>query len=144
MCLVTEPAAYKTVSKRVLTKPETTREVEIPAEYKTVKVRRELNPPTTRKTRVPEEYATVSKTVMVKPSYMEWRPILCETNAKGDVVMKIQRALKSQGHDPGPIDGILGPQTRTALSSFQESQKLPSGALTFDAIRALGVDVSSR
>ena len=38
MCLVEEPAVYKTVRKKVIKTPATTRTVEIPAEYKTVKV----------------------------------------------------------------------------------------------------------
>ena len=167
MCLVTDPAVYKTVSKRVLKTPETTRQVEvpakfdtvkkrvlstpettrkvtIPAEYKTVKVKKEIQPPSTRKTTVPAMYDTVTKTKMVEPSYMQWRPILCETNTTGDVVTNVQRALKAKGFDPGPIDGILGAQTRSAMSRFQEDRKLARGALTFETMQALGINLSSR
>ena len=35
-----------------------------------------------------------------------------------------QEALKNQGHDPGPIDGIMGTQTRHALREFQSKNGL--------------------
>jgi hypothetical protein len=36
-----------------------------------------------------------------------------------------QELLKAAGYDPGPIDGVLGPQTREALRRYQAGQKLP-------------------
>lgn len=36
----------------------------------------------------------------------------------------LQIALKSAGFDPGPLDGILGPQTRAATKAFQVAQGL--------------------
>ena len=45
-------------------------------------------------------------------------------------VGQAQEQLKAVGYDPGPIDSILGPQTRMALRRYQASQKLPvTGAL---------------
>lgn len=41
-----------------------------------------------------------------------------------DDVRSIQEALKSKGHDPGPIDGIIGPQTQAALKDFQKAENL--------------------
>jgi peptidoglycan hydrolase-like protein with peptidoglycan-binding domain len=34
---------------------------------------------------------------------------------------KLQETLKAKGHDPGLIDGIMGPKTRAALKAFQEA-----------------------
>lgn len=42
------------------------------------------------------------------------------------MVRDVQIALRDAGFDPGPIDGIMGPRTRTALSDFQEAQGLPA------------------
>ena len=81
---------------------------------------------------------------MTQPSRMEWRPILCETNATKDLVMGLQRSLKAKGHNPGPIDGIIGSQTQAAIRSFQQASQLPTGALTYQTMDALGVNVSSR
>ncbi len=39
-------------------------------------------------------------------------------------VRQVQEALKAQGHDPGAIDGVMGPQTQEALRAYQRSQNL--------------------
>src|SRR5262249_14207963 len=36
-----------------------------------------------------------------------------------------QEALKTQGFDPGPIDGRMGPRTRAAISDYQRRENLP-------------------
>lgn len=38
-----------------------------------------------------------------------------------DLVAHIQQLLAAHGFDPGPADGIAGPQTRQAISDFQRS-----------------------
>lgn len=38
--------------------------------------------------------------------------------------LEIQRQLAALGFDPGPIDGIMGPRTRTAIRAFQTSRGL--------------------
>ncbi|MEZ4395312.1 MAG: peptidoglycan-binding domain-containing protein [Candidatus Krumholzibacteriia bacterium] len=162
MCLVKEPAVYKTVSKRVLKSKAGVQEVEIPAEYKTlsrqvvkeaahtrtvtvpavyksVKVRKLAEPARETRTAIPAEYKTVQNRRMVQPSRLEWRPVLCETNMSGGVVSELQRALKGAGFDPGPIDGIYGRQTQGALTAYQKSKGLASGGLTYATIEALGI-----
>jgi Putative peptidoglycan binding domain len=51
--------------------------------------------------------------------------------ARGDWrVAQVQELLKEAGFNPGPIDGILGPRTKGALSGYQASRGLPAtGAL---------------
>ena len=39
-------------------------------------------------------------------------------------VRQVQEALKKHGHEPGPIDGIMGPRTRQALRAFQSKNGL--------------------
>ena len=39
-------------------------------------------------------------------------------------VMTLQQVLKEKGQDPGPIDGILGPKTKSAIKSFQRASGL--------------------
>ena len=43
-------------------------------------------------------------------------PALCQSQAVRDV----QERLTTFGYDPGPVDGVMGPTTRSALRSFQE------------------------
>ena len=33
-------------------------------------------------------------------------------------IREVQKALLEAGHDPGPIDGILGPRTKAALRQY--------------------------
>lgn len=33
-------------------------------------------------------------------------------------VRQVQRALATAGYDPGPIDGIMGPRTKSALQKY--------------------------
>ena len=56
----------------------------------------------------------------------------------------IQMALKSHGLDPGPIDGVMGPVTRQAVSAFQETVGLPvTGQLDRQTFEALFETVSA-
>jgi hypothetical protein len=56
-------------------------------------------------------------------------------------VKQAQEALKSKGHDPGPIDGKMGPQTRQAIKAFQGSNNLKeTGTLDAETAKKLGID----
>ncbi len=166
MCLVEVPAEYKTITKRVLVKPATTRKVTIPAEYRTVKKRVMAEPPKTVTVEIPAEYRTVRVKKLVTPakeqriaipaSYetvteqklvsggkLQWRSILCETNTTPDVVTSLQRALRKAGYNPGMVDGILGDRTMEAVQAYQRAKGLPRGELTMDTLRSLGVVASN-
>ena len=43
--------------------------------------------------------------------------------ASGDV-RATQQALRDQGFDPGPIDGVMGPRTSAAVRDFQQKENL--------------------
>ena len=59
-------------------------------------------------------------------------------------IRQAQEALKSQGHDPGPIDGVMGPQTRQALRAFQSSKGLKqTGMLDSETKQKLNINDSS-
>jgi hypothetical protein len=59
-------------------------------------------------------------------------------------IKKVQEALKDKGNDPGPVDGIVGPQTKKALRAFQSSQNLKTtGRLDAETAKALGVEHGS-
>jgi len=133
------PAEYETVRKKVMVKPPTTRKIEIPAVYKTVKVKKMVSPPQERKIEIPAEYQTVTKTEMVTDGRMEWREILCETNVSPDFVRRFQRALLKAGHNPGPIDGVIGWRTEAAMKSYQKEKGLAVGACTYETMKSLGV-----
>jgi peptidoglycan hydrolase-like protein with peptidoglycan-binding domain len=55
-----------------------------------------------------------------------------------------QEALKNQGHDPGPIDGIMGAHTREALREFQSANGLrQTGMLDAQTKQKLNIESSS-
>jgi lipid-binding SYLF domain-containing protein/peptidoglycan hydrolase-like protein with peptidoglycan-binding domain len=55
-----------------------------------------------------------------------------------DKVRQVQTALKMEGFDPGPIDGMMGPMTMTALRNYQSHNQLEvTGTLTAETENAL-------
>jgi peptidoglycan hydrolase-like protein with peptidoglycan-binding domain len=55
-------------------------------------------------------------------------------------VMAGQQALKDKGHDPGMIDGKMGPRTRAMLSEYQKAEGLKvTGQLDNDTRGKLGM-----
>lgn len=63
-----------------------------------------------------------------------------QTSAGPAQVRRVQEALKAQGHDPGPVDGVMGPQTQEALRAYQKAQNLTeTGMLDPQTFEKLGV-----
>lgn len=117
MCLVEEPAQYKTIEKRVLIEPEK-------PEYKMV----------------PARFETVSKTDVVQAESWEWRRILCETNMGQNSIIRIQQALRSKGYNI-VIDGRLGNETMNALNAYQRKNGLATRGITYETLGHLGVEL---
>ena len=64
-------------------------------------------------------------------------PVLAQDRA---AVEHIQKTLKEKGHDPGTIDGVMGPQTTAALRAYQKEQGLDiTGRLDTTTRAKLGV-----
>lgn len=164
MCLVNVPATYKTITKRVLAQKAGTRVVEIPAEYTTITRTVVKNPPRVREIKVPPayktirvqklvkaaqerripvpaQYETVTTTEKVKDARVRWGRVYCEVNMTKDLAVKIQQSLTRAGYYNGPIDGIIGSQTMSALNRFEKAKGLPTGSnyIPFETARALGV-----
>jgi peptidoglycan hydrolase-like protein with peptidoglycan-binding domain len=68
-----------------------------------------------------------------------------QSQAGGDERIKqVQQKLKDQGHDAGPVDGVMGPKTQAALKEFQSAKGLKdSGQLDRETMAALGVSGSA-
>ena len=162
MCLVTIPAEYKTVSKRVvkvpprtitkvipaktervevkvMVEPPTTRKKTIPAKTRTVTVRKLVEPADVRKIEIPAQYETVYEIKKENAGKMEWRPILCSTNASVELISKLQNALKEKGYNPGSVDGVLGAGTMEAVRRYQRAKGIAQGQLTIEVMKELGV-----
>ena len=67
-------------------------------------------------------------------------------SAGGDLeqVKAAQQALKDKGHDPGAVDGKMGPKTQAALRDFQSKEGLKaSGRLDAETMSKLGVEAKA-
>ncbi|MDR3401679.1 MAG: peptidoglycan-binding domain-containing protein [Chthoniobacter sp.] len=52
----------------------------------------------------------------------------------------VQDRLTRLGYSPGPVDGVIGAQTRDALADFQNDNRLPvTGQIDTGTLRALGL-----
>jgi len=64
--------------------------------------------------------------------------------ADQDNIKKVQETLRDKGYDPGPIDGVMGSQTREAISQYQKAENLPiTGHLDAQTAGKLGVGPES-
>jgi hyperosmotically inducible protein len=60
-------------------------------------------------------------------------------------VRAVQEALKTKGFDPGPVDGIQGPQTTQAVKDFQRAENLEvTGRADSATLNKLGVEPGGR
>ena len=117
MCLVEEPAVYKTLEKRVLIEPEK-------PEYRMV----------------PAQFETVTRTDIVQPESWQWQRILCETNMGANSIQRIQQALNSKGYNLA-VDGKLGNATLGAINSYQLKYGLATRGITYETLNHLGVQL---
>ena len=164
LCLVVEPATYKTITRTVVKAPASTRQVDVPpvfktvrrqvveapatvvkknteAEYSTIRVRKMIEPPKENRVSLPAEFQTVTKRVKVSNERLSWQSILCETNVNEEVVARIQRALDENGFDPGDIDGVLGSATLSAVEAYQRDKNLSRGGVTMETLKSLKVEL---
>lgn len=59
-------------------------------------------------------------------------------------VKAAQQALKDKGHDPGAVDGVMGPKTKSALRDFQKKEGIQTtGRLDQDTMSKLGVEAKT-
>ena len=136
------PAEYKTITKKVIDVPASVKEIaSCEPKYQTVTKTVLATPATTKEITIPAEYRTITKTVLVKKGgFTEWGEVLCEGGSNYNTnIRSVQAALKAKGYDPGPVDGIMGSQTRAALLQYQKDNGLPQGQLDVETLAALGV-----
>ncbi|MBO6518404.1 MAG: peptidoglycan-binding protein [Rhodospirillales bacterium] len=56
-------------------------------------------------------------------------------------VEEAERLLAEKGYDPGPVDGVMSPETRQALSDYQRNSALPvNGRMTRQTVENLRRD----
>jgi hypothetical protein len=81
-------------------------------------------------------YAPPRRIIQYRPTY--------RSNHSGylhrGTVYHVQKALRYRGYSCGPVDGIFGYQTRSALRQFQYDAGLrPTGRIDRSTLRCLGI-----
>ena len=67
-----------------------------------------------------------------------WQEVLCGEKVTENVVRQIQTNLDKAGYST-PIDGVMGAQTKAALTHYQQDSKLPIGNLDIKTLQALDI-----
>ena len=134
------PAKYTTVTKRVIAEPAKVIEVPVDAVYKNVPTKVLVTPESVSEVTIPAQYKTVNERRLIKKGgYSVWTEILCASKTSSSTVRGVQKALADKGYTVGPIDGVMGLQTQTALKQFQTDNGLPIGNLNIETLKALGL-----
>ena len=113
-------------------------QVFVPAEYLAVASKVLISDPS--EDGAPARFQTVTKHVKVSDDHMTMKEVLCQTDMTENRIKEIQRALSLGGYDAGPIDGVLGPQTMSAVKEFQKEHGLiVANHLTIETVKTLGL-----
>ncbi len=138
---ITIPARFTTITKRVVDQPARTEQITIPAEYRTINRRVVVQPASASEVVVEAVYKTVQEKRLVKQGgYSVWTEILCSSKTTTPNISRIQQSLKDKGLYDGPVDGVLGVKTQTALKQYQINNNLPAGNLNMETLNSLGVN----
>ncbi len=137
------PAEYDTVRKQVVKRPAQTREVVIPAKYETVRVQKLVRDAREIRNTVPAEYRTVTQRVKVTDEELEWSDVVCDINLTRELAVDMQQRLKDLGYYSGPIDGIFGTQTMSAVNRYAKAEGLAqsNSYIPTDTIRKMGLNI---
>ena len=86
---------------------------------------------------------TASVTLALGVLGLTFAPTASAASHKEDAIT-VQKSLKDKGLYNGPIDGLLGPQSRAGIREYQKSENLPvTGRLDADTAGKLGVGPES-
>ncbi len=132
------PATYRTITRETVKTPARVIEEIVPPVYETVTVQTLATPAREETVVIPATYKTVEKRVVTGGGGLEWRTVLCDTNASPEKIAEVQRALTAKGYAV-PDDGAFGPATLKAMESYQRDNGLPVGYLTVSTVESLGV-----
>ncbi len=139
ICLVEIPAQYKKVGKKVVAKPAMTKKVKTPPRYTTVRVKKLVQPASTKTIPIPAKYKTITKKKKIAEGYAKWVPVVCKTSINSTMIRSVQRALQAEGFYKGPIDGIWGIESKSAVRAYQRAKGLPVAGLSVATMESLGI-----
>ncbi|WP_158964399.1 peptidoglycan-binding domain-containing protein [Chachezhania sediminis] len=87
----------------------------------------------------PAEYRTESREEIVQTAETRDIAVPCPDQLTPEVIQTLQRALTARGLYSGPVNGTMGPMTRSAVQAYQRSTGLDWDVLTLKAAQNLGL-----
>ena len=139
ICLVETPAQYKSITRKVLVTPATSKKVTTPPQYTMVKMKRMEKEESFQTLSVPSEYLEVQVQRERTHGYSKWMPMVCESNMTPNFIKKIQQALKFQGFYHGEIDGTWDLEEKNAIRAYQKAKGLSVTRLSIETMKSLGI-----
>lgn len=133
------PGKTQTVTRKVLVEPAKVVRKEIPAVYASIPLGRVEQAAKLVTTPQPEQSQQVPVLRKVQAERFIKMPVLCETEADPALISRLQQRLQQLGYDTGKASGAIDTATRTALTHFQQDNRLASGAITLETLRKLGL-----
>lgn len=143
ICLNEQPAEFASIERQVVNTVATTVASAVPATYETIAVEELVTAASERRIAIPARTRTVTSRVETAAGQLEWRQVLCETDMSPDIVVSIQQALRREGFNPGPVDGIVGRTTLDAMERYQSENSLGRGGITYESLELLQVQIAS-
>ncbi|MEL6977071.1 MAG: peptidoglycan-binding domain-containing protein [Pseudomonadota bacterium] len=133
------PAVTRQIEVRAVVEQPRRRVVTVPAKTRLIRVKKEISPARVQTVTIPPKKRIEFVDVKVTEDALEWRKVLCERDARPTLVRSLQLSLDRAGFDPGPIDGVLGPATKSAVDRYQKANNLPQGGLLLETLDRLGL-----
>ena len=140
ICLTARPAEYVEVEREIVSKPVEAVVSEVPAITETIAVQRLVDPASERRITMPAQTKSVSRKVQVAPAKVEWKQVLCKVNMTSEIISSLQAALKREGYDPGPVDGVIGTATLRAMEQYQTAEGIDRGGITLELLERLNIE----
>jgi len=140
ICLTQTAPKYRTVAKKVLVTPASSRLVKTPPQYASLKIKKMIKASSFKKVTIPKEYITVVVERERTKGYARWIPMMCESTMTPKVIQKVQRALQFQGFYHGEIDGVWSIEAKSSARAYQKSKGLAvTSKLSIETMKSLGV-----
>ena len=140
ICLTATPAEYKTIARRIIVTPASSKKITTPAKYTIVKVKRIEEDASFKKVVIPKEYITVITQQERTKGFAKWMPMVCESNMTPTIIRKVQEALKLQGFYQGQLNGIWNIESKSAGRAYQKENGLAvTNKLSIETMKALEI-----
>lgn len=161
-CLITVPAEYQEVTRKVITTPartykkviparmeEVTRKVmisparivrhEVPPRYISIPLEKVEQPAKILTEQIAEHVEDIAIQKKIRPERFLNQPALCEDALDSADIMRLQQILQGLGYYQGAVNGTMNTQIRAALTRYQEDHNLATGALTVETAQKLSL-----